>query len=636
MRRLLAAVGFAVLGLTLVGPGTAGAHALLAGSDPARGALLDKSPPAVVLAFTEAPDLALSSIHVIDASGKSVERGKPTAVAGQRNTVAVAVPSLPRGTYTVTWRTTSADDGHTTTGSFAFGVGVRPSAVASAPRSTPDPLPTALSTVGRWTLYVGLALLLGAAVGALAVRTRVRTRPLVAAWLAAALGLVLLAIDASRTSSVGLGTLVSTTTGHKLEYEALGIAACGLAVIAVGRGPGRRAWGGLGVVAALTMLARARAGHAAASGIQWFTIGTQWVHLLAVGVWVGGLPWLVGALRAAPQGERASVARRFSALATVALAVVIASGTARALDDVGSWHGLFHTRFGVTLLVKLGLVVLVLVFAARSRLQHLPDAGDRLRRSAGAEVAVAAAVLAATAVLAGLTPAKSIAASRPRAAQVVVNGHDFGTTMRVRLVVSPGTPGPNHFVATVTDYDTRQPLAVQALTFRVAPEGRPDIPAASLTLRRAGATWTADSPVVAAFGRWTITAVVQRAAGGTEVPLTFAPRQPLTRITAQRTPGLPTIYTITGASRQVQAYVDPGKRGANEVHFTFLDATGRPLDLELRDMSARGPGKRTTALTFRKLDVGHYVGDAELTTGRWSFTATTTDGLATSFRDTIQ
>src|SRR5207248_6371530 len=92
--------------LALAGAGAkADAHALLASSVPAAGALVDTPPPSVTLMFTETPDPALSVVHVLASRGAPVERGKVHPVAGQRETLAVDVPRLGNGVYTVTWRT---------------------------------------------------------------------------------------------------------------------------------------------------------------------------------------------------------------------------------------------------------------------------------------------------------------------------------------------------------------------------------------------------------------------------------------------------------------------------------------------------------------------------------------------------
>src|SRR5262249_3012 len=67
-----------------------------------------------------------------------------------------------QGTYTVVWKTTSAVDGHTTGGSFAFGVGMTPLTGEAAAQSTvtftpPSPLEVAV----KWLLYLSVTLFLG-------------------------------------------------------------------------------------------------------------------------------------------------------------------------------------------------------------------------------------------------------------------------------------------------------------------------------------------------------------------------------------------------------------------------------------------------------------------------------------------
>src|SRR5213078_466307 len=109
----------------------AAAHALLDRSDPAAGSEVATSPKDVLLHFTEPPDAGLLAVHVLDGSGHAVESSPAKLDPADSKGVHVAVQNLANGTYTVTWRTTSAADGHTTAGSFAFGVGQAPTAPAA-------------------------------------------------------------------------------------------------------------------------------------------------------------------------------------------------------------------------------------------------------------------------------------------------------------------------------------------------------------------------------------------------------------------------------------------------------------------------------------------------------------------------
>ncbi|HEY6710020.1 MAG TPA: copper resistance CopC family protein, partial [Actinomycetota bacterium] len=123
VRRAGLAAVLAVVWLVAAGM-PAGAHALLRESDPAAGSSLDQAPRRVVLTFTERPEPGLTSIEVLDTAGQPIQRGEGAPVEGEPLQFAVGLGDLADGTYTVSWRVVSKDDGHVTAGSFAFGVGV--------------------------------------------------------------------------------------------------------------------------------------------------------------------------------------------------------------------------------------------------------------------------------------------------------------------------------------------------------------------------------------------------------------------------------------------------------------------------------------------------------------------------------
>src|SRR5215813_12324891 len=134
MRSLRAAVLVAVLALAGVGllASPADAHALLERSFPAAGASLPRAPHELVLDFTEAPEPTLSTVLLLDSSGRTVPGvGQLTTVPGNAKELRAALPQLANGVYTVNWRTVSKVDGHVTGGSFAFGIGAEPPAGGS-------------------------------------------------------------------------------------------------------------------------------------------------------------------------------------------------------------------------------------------------------------------------------------------------------------------------------------------------------------------------------------------------------------------------------------------------------------------------------------------------------------------------
>src|SRR5215471_21828556 len=148
--------------LALAGAGVlaspASAHALLERSYPAAGASLPSAPHAMLLYFTEAPEPSLSTVLLLDSSGRTVPgAGKPAVVPGNARELRVGLPRLADGVYTVNWRTVSKVDGHVTGGSFAFGIGVQPSAGVSAAANggSLSSAPSPAAVAGLWLLYWG-------------------------------------------------------------------------------------------------------------------------------------------------------------------------------------------------------------------------------------------------------------------------------------------------------------------------------------------------------------------------------------------------------------------------------------------------------------------------------------------------
>ncbi|HET9558459.1 MAG TPA: CopD family protein, partial [Actinomycetota bacterium] len=289
----------------------------------------------------------------------------------------------------------------------------------------------------------------------------------------------------------------------------------------------------LGVAGGGGMLVHALAGHAAGpSSLRALNLLAQWAHLLAVGVWIGGLAWLLAGLwRHAGAGSTREVVVRFSKLAGISLAAVVATGVARTVDELGGWGRLLDSGFGRALDLKLVLFAGLVGLGALNRYRLVPlfegdprrRAVGRLRRSVGGELGLAAAVLAAAALLSQLPPGAPDAAARPeRAATPVLaaSGADWATTVRVTLTVTPGAAGPNRFTATVADFDTGTVLPVDRVELAGTPASHPDLGTARLELTEAAdGRWSGQGRLLTLAGRWNLTTTIQRPAGGVIVPI---------------------------------------------------------------------------------------------------------------------
>jgi len=632
---------FALVALgVLAAASRAGAHALLSRSDPSAGATLQQAPEAISLTFTEEPEPTLSSVRVLLPTGQQVATGPLHVVPGAPRTLEVTLGPLSTGVYTVNWRTVSRVDGHVTGGAFAFGVGTTPADVA-VPEVTSPP-PSVLGAVARWAFYAGLSVLLGAAwVWTIAFPRAPERAPrlLWLAWLAAVLGVIGLAEAQRADAGASLHQFLGTSLGRALGWRALPLlAVAGALAVAGTRGkrlsPAILAVVGIGVAGAV--FAHVTAGHAAAAPGPWrpANIAVQWTHVMSIGAWLGGLAALLAALGATPGAEKAAAVRRFSTGAGILLVLVAATGTIRAVDEVGGWDRLLTTPYGRLVLLKAGLLLLLALLGALNRFRSVPAAMRTLaglRRVGTAELAVAALTLAVASVLTQTAPANFAGTPAAAAAALVATGSDFGTTVRVRLEAVPGFPGPNRFTASLRDYDTGRPLEAGRVSLRFAAEDRPDVGASTLALaRRPDGTYAGQGSNLSLEGRWNIAVVVERGNHSVEVPLAFSVRAQPQRIHTIAAPGQPTLYSIElSGGRVLDTYLDPGRPGFNELHATYIDAAGHEIAMpRLAAMTASAPGGAPIAIPVRRFGPGHFIGDARLGPGEWllNIAGTTSDG----------
>ncbi|MER6388526.1 copper resistance protein CopC [Streptomyces sp. NPDC001523] len=404
----------AVLALILGGAGPASAHAGLSGSDPADGAVLKAAPKQVTLTFTESVSLSDDAVRVLSPDNERANPRPAQPVDGKGNTARVELPGkLIEGTYTVAWRVVSAD-GHPISGAFVFSIGKPSETAAVVVTGSPDDTAAGrLYGFFRYVAYSGLALLVGAvsfvlvclpgagAVGAV-------RRLLVTGWAALVVsGVALLLLRgpyeaAGSLTSVfdpsGLGRTVTGKPGIALIAR-LGLLAVGVLLLKrfSGRpdrqdedsrqpqdfGTGVRV---IGAVFALGLALTWAAAEHASAGLQVpLAIPVAVLHLLAMGVWLGGLITLLIVLRRRSPDALdvpASAIGRFSTLAFAAVSTLVGTGVYQSWRQVGSWEALSTTSYGKTLIVKIAAVILVLWVASFSRrwtarlVQEAPSAAE--------------------------------------------------------------------------------------------------------------------------------------------------------------------------------------------------------------------------------------------------------------------
>ncbi|MEX2154694.1 MAG: copper resistance protein CopC [Gemmatimonadaceae bacterium] len=426
------------------------AHTGLKRSEPAKNSRLSVAPARISLWFTARPQLVLSRIRLTGPSG-AIPLGPIVADTGY--SLHASIPrTLGPGDYRVQWQTASAD-GHPIRGEFTFAVigQTAEAAVPSAPNESAHashqqaaaaeaPRDHSEYRSARWLEFVALLTVLGVLAFRHGVLPPLAARGVPtadAADRARRLGqnvLVVYAIAAvvrlytesvalhGAEEALGAGVLMPLLTATVWGVGwILGVVGAMLLLIgwlvskrSVAIGTPLALTGALGMV-----LSPALSGHAAASRHFVLSVTLDMLHVVAAGVWLGGLLMVlvagVPAMRRLTNGNQdaavSALVNSFHPLALFCAPIVVIAGLGTSWTRLGGFGAVWSTEYGRTLLLKVGLVALVAGMGlynslrARRRLGS-PEGTRRFRATGAIEIAVAALVVVATTFLVG-TPVPS-------------------------------------------------------------------------------------------------------------------------------------------------------------------------------------------------------------------------------------
>ena len=589
---------------------SAPAHAGLLSSDPTAGARLGASPQAVRLTFSEQPEDSLSEIRVLGPGGEPEQLGRARSPGGDPSTLEVPVRRLGKGVYTVNWKVFSAIDGHTSDGTFAFGVQAAPTGVAAGAGATAS-RSSRFELLARWVFLLGVVVLIGGAVAGVARFGGSSGSDLVlaaAGWATAAVGLVLLAAAQRIVAGSSFEELLDTSIGAALVWRAAALGVAGLALLAAWRRPGARR-GALAVatVAALAVvLAHVDAGHAAAgSWSATVAIAAQVAHFAAAGVWFGGLAALLLGFRGASAAAKEAALGRFASVAIAALV--------DRLRDRGPARRGRARQLGRPARQRLRAGG-----AGQGRPAHpdhrdrgaqsAPEGGGRRRRPRGPATPLEARAGArrgggrrrGAAGNACAPPARA----RPGPPGLSVAGEDFGTTTRVELATASDQPGPNLFTARVEDYDSGEAVAADAVSLRFAPLDDPGSPPSSLQLEQGpDDTYTGSGPNLAFDGRWAVDVLIERNGDAVEVPLELDLPVPEQFVSVLDIPGSPAPpeYTMQTENGYIRISPDPERPGPSQIHVHTYTAFENSVSTDRLVVTAATPGEPVRQLPVRRL-----------------------------------
>ena len=431
------AVAAAVVIASGAGASSAGAHATLLETSPAPGARLADPPSRISLLYTEPLNERLTTVRLTEVGGEPVPVS--TRVTGSRRLQVIPRAELPQGAYRLTWRSVSTIDGHIREGSVGFGVGTSAGAAVDIEASPLGGIGTA-RVVARWLFYAALFVFAGGVFNAVLlgrgrplgawllpdglddrtsqVAERATARIVLVGWLAAAGAAAVVAVETLDAAGAGWGGVRDFLLSGSSGTARLVLVAAMLVAAAVAR----RSTTAAALAVAVALVAIAQGGHAAGASPAGLAVLTDWVHLVAAALWIGGLSliawtWLP-TLRTGPAELRRDVLRsvfaRFGRIALPAFLVVALTGSVNALLQLGAPDEIWNSGYGRVLLAKIVLVATVALLsylhAVRLRPRLLAEASDDApqsrrershRRLLTAEIPTAVTVVALAALLVG-------------------------------------------------------------------------------------------------------------------------------------------------------------------------------------------------------------------------------------------
>ncbi|MEP7133682.1 MAG: copper resistance protein CopC [Chloroflexota bacterium] len=520
------------------------AHALLLRSNPAANAVLDTPPVQVVLFFSEPLEPKLSSISVIDSNSLIVDVGDVRVDPDDSKRMTVSLRSLTDGVYTVTWKAVSSADGHQTVGTYPFAVGnANANAVKAIQQSSSAKIPFS-ALLAKFIMLASLALLVGqrlfiALVWEPALKSDQSEVTQPAVWKTlyriALIGMLL-------SIAIGILSQAGQTTGKELSFPwdpdlgrvlietrlgliwllRLALTLCAIWLLGWHESPIKN-WLSFALFISL-LLTIALTSHAATETKPLLPILDDWIHLIGMAFWLGGIVYLYTGIRQLQQTDErlrthltALLTRRFSANALVTVALIGVTGFYSAYLRVGTWSAALTTLYGHVLLIKQGFVAGLLLIAAVNLLIISPRLNrERLQGTGNANlVALFGKILIVELTLAGLLLASVSFLTYIPPAKIVSPVADFTADQKaddltVKININPAHVGENVFMLVMVTPDGQAVKTAKTVLLRFTPS-RANIPPSELQLIGDGTgMFMAKGSNLSLPDQWQVQAVVRR------------------------------------------------------------------------------------------------------------------------------
>ncbi|MEW4371106.1 copper resistance CopC/CopD family protein [Paenibacillus kandeliae] len=490
-----------LLMLSVAFPHQASAHASVTQSIPAQNDVLTESPKQFKIQFNEDIQRAYYGMTLMNSEGKTLD-GITARVDEKDGTTMLADVSqtLPDDVYTLSWKAISGD-GHPVEGVIVFqiGDGAGKSLKEATQVSLDDSKPLSpLLIVARWLQYAAQAIVLGLLCLSLFLlppayrqqtawmnEPRYRLLLIGGALLALIALLAQLPLRISWAADVPLSaiggqlsdTFNGTIFGKVWIWQTIAAVIVLISVCVQSlRGLSQNVRNLLGMIAfvlvALGSLAKAFDGHAFAEQYAVLAVAADYIHLLSALIWSGALLALALFLPRIVNGSEGEqrqalywgIVRRFSWWAIGSVAALLVTGIYGSLLYLPTLSALFNTGYGLTLLSKMLLFLVMAAFGGMNYIKGRKQEGE-IGKDMVWEVLTGFVILVLAAILVHLSPyaAPLGNSGAPRGVQTQVqqvDGYD------ISLKVPPSQMGMNTFTVTVKDQQGK-PVNVEQITLQL-------------------------------------------------------------------------------------------------------------------------------------------------------------------------
>lgn len=528
------------------------AHANLRTTDPPIDALLVSSPSTIRMTFTE--EVATNPapvVRVLDATGNAVLEDDLviTIDPADPKALIVEVPDLDRGTWTVAWTVTSATDGHTLSGTWAFriGGGLPPGQATSA-----DASPAAWAVALRWVTFLGAASAAGLLLFPFLTRrtdeaTSIDRTTILLAWFGAAVALLASLLEpvgawlADRSLSLADHVNSLPDAWNWRPFTLLPLVILLSAYLVLSRSPGRIGAVAGAILALASLLGLVLTSHAAGrDDDRLLAIASDALHQWSVALWTGGLlAFVVWLARRRGAGEEKGDLRlgRLSTIALGLFVVGVVTGVAnttlmldlvqRVRDDgfgTEAFSDLWTSRYGIVLLIKVGLLVIPFALAVYHRktvAKLVRDSGEwvssipaTMRKTVRWEYLLVALVVLGGSALAMSSPPVQTESPAQESITLVspTAPAPSDDSFLVHLTVDPAQVGDNQLTLRLSSW-SGEPLPTDpaprvTLSFTSLDHGTHE---GGVSLTETPEGWITSGLKLSLDGWWQITATIQRA-----------------------------------------------------------------------------------------------------------------------------